>query len=118
MSLFNVKDAAESVKANRTERKATKEAQHFATSPFGQGLIEENKQLRSALSRIRALESRTDETDARLDQQEQWNTECELYVRKPDVPTVQEVACRECRRSFPNYPAYWPGGFHGSAEPI
>ena len=115
MSLFHAKDAAESVKVNHTERKAVKEAQHFVTSPFGQRLIEENKQLRSALSRIGALERRMDDTEA-------WQAEARPRIESaliaPALPTVPNVQCRECRESYPNYPAYWPGGFHGSTDPV
>lgn len=120
-TLFNAREGIDNVRSRRTERKATKSdnaARAYANSPHFQRVVEENKQLKSALHRIRALEKHATEADARLDQQEQWNTECELYVKKPQVPTVREVACRECRQSYPNYPAYWPGGFHGSTDPV
>jgi hypothetical protein len=80
MTIFHAKEAVDSVKASHTERqaaKATKEAQHFATSPFGQRLIEENKQLRSAVRRISALEKRMDDTEA-------WQAEAQPRIQRAE----------------------------------
>jgi hypothetical protein len=71
-----------------------------------------------AIASVKRLESRVNDTEGRLDSQEQWNTECESAVKKNNAPAVPQVACSSCRNVYPNYPAYWPGGFHGSTEPI
>jgi hypothetical protein len=34
------------------------------------------------------------------------------------LASVPNVECVQCHRSYPNFPALWPGGFHGSTEPI
>jgi hypothetical protein len=113
MPLFNGKDAADTVKAKIAERRAGTHR-----SPQYAALLAENKQLRSALRRIGALEKRMDETYSRLDQQEVWNADAELYMKASSVPSVPDVQCQECHRSYLSYPIYWPGGFHGSTEPI
>jgi hypothetical protein len=98
-TLFNASDAVESVK----ERKATKSesaARAYANSPHFQRLVEENKQLRSVVRRISALESRTSDLESRADVQEQWNAECETYVKDKAVP-AWNWQCTGCLRSLP-----------------
>jgi hypothetical protein len=109
VSLFN---AADTVKAKIAERRTGTHR-----SPQYAALMAENQRLRSALRRIGALERRTDILENMAEEQQEWNAECELYV-KNDVPSVPQVECRSCHRSYPHYPIYWPGGFHGSTEPI
>jgi hypothetical protein len=118
MTLFRAKDAGETLRARRTERKATKSdnaARAYANSPHFQRVVEENKQLRAAIHRISALEKRADDTEA-------WQAEAqpriESALNTSALPTVPNVQCHECHESYPNYPVYWPGGFHGSREPI
>jgi hypothetical protein len=72
----------------------------YDSSPEFQRLAQENKQLRSALGRIRALESRIDKTESRLDAQEEWNSSCELTV-KSQGRTLAAVMPTEFRTDCP-----------------
>jgi hypothetical protein len=74
-TLFNAKAAVATAKVKHTERKEVKAEQHFRTSPFGQGLIEQNKHLRSVVRRLSGLEKRMDDTES-------WQTEAQPRIEK------------------------------------
>jgi hypothetical protein len=80
--------------------KSTAAKRAYDSSPEFQRLVAENKQLRAIAHRVTKLESRADDTDARLDAQEEWNSERDSYVKQyAPIPDVKK--CPGCERTFP-----------------
>src|SRR5436189_4286818 len=115
MTLFRAKDGIDAVKVNRAVRKEIKDSAPGT-------LTWQQRKYEAIEQKIRRLEKRMVDMEGRQDKQEEWNTSCELTVREQgsaiSAPSVPLVKCQECRGQYPNYPAYWPGGFHGSTDPV
>jgi hypothetical protein len=114
MTLFKAKDAVDDLKAKR----AAAGKRGYEASPHVQRLVEENKQLRAVVRRIGALEKRTTGLESRADAQEEWNTSCELTVKKIQGTSASIPAqCKGCGRSYPLDAVHFPNlGRRGAME--